>query len=65
MKRLKDWFLLKFLPAWAKDTVYTENQRLRQEIKQLHQEIERVNAYADGLEYALRRRIVIRNEVNR
>lgn len=63
MKKLRDWILLRFLPAWAKESVYKENQRLRDKIAEQQHEIERLTAYAAGLEYAARRRVVIKNEV--
>ena len=63
MRKLKNLFLLRFLPAWAKDGVYRDNQRLRDKIAEQQHEIDRLNAYAAGLEYALKRRVVIRNEV--
>ena len=61
MSKIKTWLLERFLPAWAKDTVYQDNKRLegrRQELRELH-------AYIDGLEAGLRalRRVVIKNEV--
>lgn len=62
MRKLKIWLLERFLPAWAKDSVYRENQKLKAELKQKQQEIRELSAYTDGLETALRsvRRIVIR-----
>lgn len=63
MGKIKEWLLLHFLPVWAKETVYKENKKLRAALLEKEQEIERLSAYSDGLEYALRRRIVIRNEV--
>lgn len=63
MKKLRDWLLLRFLPAWAKESVYEENQRLRDKLEEKQHEIDRLNAYAAGLEYAARRRVVIKNEV--
>lgn len=63
MKKFRDWIILKFLPAWAKESVYKENQVLREKLERQRQEIERLNAYAAGLEFALRRRVVIKNEV--
>ena len=65
MRKLKDWFLLRFLPAWAKESVYAENKRLRESLEAQQHEIDRLNAYAAGLEYALKRRVVIKNEVKR
>lgn len=63
MSRIKEWFLLHFLPAWAKESVYKENQKLKEQIELQLREIERLNAYAAGLEYAAKRRVVIKNEV--
>lgn len=59
------WFLERFLPAWAKDSVYRENRILRDKLEQREREIERLNAYIDGMENGLRfmRRIVIQNGV--
>jgi hypothetical protein len=65
MKRIKTWFLERFLPAWAKDTVWAENRALRGEIDKLKGEVACLNAYIDGLEYGVRaqRRLVLHNEV--
>lgn len=65
MKRFKTWLLERFLPAWAKDTVYRENKALRAQVQRQQQEARELNAYIDGLETALRtmRRIVIQNGV--
>lgn len=63
MKKFKTWLLERFLPAWAKDSVYRENQTLKAELERQKQEIRELNAYIDGLEQGLRsmRRIVIQN----
>lgn len=64
MRKLKTWLLERFLPAWAKDTVYRENQALLAELERQKQEIRALNAYIDGMETALRRnRIVIQSGV--
>ena len=65
MRRFRKWLLEKFLPAWAKDSVYSENKRLLAQLERQSQEMRELNAYIDGLETALRsmRRIVINNEV--
>lgn len=67
MKRFKIWLLERFLPAWAKDSVYRENQALQEENSRLKAENTRLNAYIDGLEDGIRaqRRVVINNEVKR
>lgn len=65
MRRFRQWLLERFLPAWAKDSVYQENKLLRAKLDERDQEIRELSAYIDGLETALRsmRRIVIRNGV--
>lgn len=67
MKRLKTWLLERFLPAWAKDSVYRENAALRDKLERQAQEMRELNAYIDGLETALRamRRIVIQSGVSK
>ena len=65
MRKFRKWLLEKFLPAWAKDSVYAENKRLLAQLERQAQDMRELNAYIDGLETALRtmRRIVINNEV--
>lgn len=67
MKKLKEWLINRFLPAWAKDSVYKENAALKMQVAKLEQEIAQLSAYIDGLEAGMRtqRRIVINNEVNK
>lgn len=65
MRKFKTWLLERFLPAWAKDSVYRENAALRDKLERQEQEIKRLNAYIEGMEGGLRaiRRIVIQNGV--
>lgn len=65
MRRFRQWLLDRFLPAWAKDSVFQENKRLLAEVERQKQELRELNAYVEGMETALRaiRRIVIQNEV--
>lgn len=63
MRKFKNWLWLHFLPVWAKESVYKENAKLKQRVLDQQQEINRLNAYISGLEYALRRRITINNGV--
>ena len=65
MSKLKNWLLLRFLPAWAKESVYRENGELRRRNSELKAEIARLNAYIDGLEYGMKRRITINSGVNK
>lgn len=65
MRKFKTWLMERFLPAWAKDSVYQENQILREKLADRDREIGELTAYIDGMEAALRsmRRIVVQNEV--
>lgn len=65
MSRLKAWLLDIALPIWAKESLKKDNEKLRNMIKELEMENARLRAYAAGLEYGLKRRITIRNEVSR
>ena len=58
---MRTWLLERLLPAWAKDSVYRENMELLARLERQEQEIQRLNAYIDGLETGLRavRRVVI------
>lgn len=64
---MRKWLLEKFLPAWAKDSIYKENAQLRAKIASLEAEKRELEAYIDGVGDALRvlrRGINIRNEVS-
>ena len=63
MNKIKDWFLIRFLPVWAKETVYQENEKLKSRNAELEREITRLNAYIAGLEYGVKRRIAVYPEV--
>lgn len=49
LKRIKDWFLNRFLPMWAKETVLADNRNLKIEVAALREELERKNAYINGM----------------
>lgn len=61
MKKLKRWLIMNFLPAWAKEELLTENERLRAQVEKLQREKERLISYIDGIEIGIRaqRRISI------
>lgn len=62
LKNFKSWLINQFLPAYAKDTVFRENQKLKAEIDRLNAGIRERDAYIDGLERGIRaqRRIIIK-----
>ena len=60
MKRIRKW-LVDRAPIWAKASLQAEIKALEEENKRLRAEIDRQNAYIQGLQYATRmlRRITI------
>lgn len=60
MKRFKNWLYLNFLPVYAKESVLKERNELKKRVAALEQKNRELRAYANGLEYALRRKIVIK-----
>jgi hypothetical protein len=67
MRRFKSWLINIFLPAWAKDSIYRENEALRLEVSDLRAKLREREAFIEGLERGVRaqRRIVINNEVKK
>ena len=51
---MKRWFLERFLPMWAKETVFADNRQLRRENRQLLQKVKLLESYIDGLQAGLR-----------
>lgn len=51
---MKQWFLERFLPMWAKETVLRDNRQLRRENRKLRQQIDLLEAYVKGLESGIR-----------
>lgn len=52
---MKKWFLERFLPMWAKETVFADNRRLWAENRALAQKNRELRAYIKGMEAGLRR----------
>lgn len=64
MTKFKRWLVLKFLPTYCRNELLEENRRLEDKIAALQAKNDRLNAYLDGIEAALRyQKITIRNEV--
>ena len=55
MGRLRDWLVNKYLPAWAVQTILEENKQLHGKLEHLKEDYKTLQAYTDGLEYALHR----------
>lgn len=67
MSKLKQWLYLKFLPDWCRSDLMEANQHFAKVILEQKHEIDRLNAYIDGFETAMRsqRRVIIKNEVSK
>lgn len=61
MKRIKNWFLNRFLPMWAKETLLEDNRKLQNEVAALREDLDRKNAYINGMVAGMKsqRRIII------
>lgn len=54
MNRLKKWLVDRYLPAYAREVLMEENERLRKELDATRSELREMQHYAAGLEYAVR-----------
>lgn len=54
MNRLRKWLVEKYLPAYARETLLEENERLRRELEDARAELREMQHYTAGLEYAVR-----------
>lgn len=61
MKKLREYLINRFLPAWCREELLEENRRLREKAARQAAEIERLKAYIDGVTDAMRRqpRIIV------
>ena len=61
MKRIKAWFLDRFLPMWAKETVLADNRKLQRQVAELREQLDQKEAYIAGMIAGMKsqRRIVI------
>ena len=51
---MKKWLIDRFLPMWAKETVLSDNRRLKRELHRAEQELEKMKMYIQGLETGIR-----------
>lgn len=56
MRKMKEWFWRRFLPEWARDQLMRENAALRSQLERKDREIERLEAYIQGMQAGVRAR---------
>ncbi|WP_291243250.1 hypothetical protein [Fournierella sp.] len=56
MHKWKEWFWRRFLPEWARDQLLRENAALRSQLERKDREIERLEAYIQGMQAGVRAR---------
>lgn len=59
--KIKRWIIMKYLPAWCREALLEENRKLLEKTARQAAEIDRLNAYIDGVTDAMRHqpRIVV------
>lgn len=64
MSKIKKWLIECYLPAYLRDDLMEANKRLQKKVDSQALEIERLNAYIDGMQDAMIRqsRIIIRGK---
>ena len=64
MSKIKKWLYERYLPAWCRDDLMEANRRLQKKVDEQAREIERLNAYIDGMQDAMIRqsRIIIKGK---
>lgn len=63
MKKIKQWLINRFLPAWAKETLLKDYEKQLLENAALKARLKERDAYIDGIETGIKsqRRIIINN----
>ena len=56
MRKMKDPLWRRFLPEWARDQLMRENAALRSQLERKDREIERLEAYIQGMQAGVRAR---------
>ena len=51
---MKKWLLERFLPMWAKETVFRDNRALAKENRALQEKVRQLESYIEGLQTGLR-----------
>lgn len=53
-QRFWEWLRTGFLPEWARRQLCEENRELRRQLEASHQDVQRLEAYIQGMQTALR-----------
>lgn len=61
IKKIKNWLFTRFLPMWAKETIFADYKKLQAENEMLLVQLAEKQAYIEGLQTGIKsmRRIVI------
>lgn len=61
IKKIKNWFFDRFLPMWAKETIFADYKKIQAENEMLLVRLAEKEAYIEGLQTGIKsmRRIVI------
>ena len=64
MSKIKKWLYERYIPAYLRDDLMEANERLRKKVDAQAAEIDRLNAYIDGMQDAMIRqsRIIIKGK---
>lgn len=61
MSKIKKWLYERFLPSYLREDLMEANKRLLEKVDEQAREIERLNAYIDGMQDAmLRTRVIVK-----
>jgi len=65
IKKIKNWIINKFLPAYARETLLDRNKKLEKKNEELLIQIEMLKSYIAGMEAASNNRIKIINKYSK
>ena len=67
MGKLKRWLVNTYLPSWAREELWAENQKLKAKVAEPEAEIKRQDVFIAGMENAMRygRKVIINMEERR
>lgn len=54
MRKIKQWLIGRFLPAWCREEMLAENRKLADKVQRQAAEIDCLRAYIEGLRTAMR-----------